>query len=241
MNQHFSASEVFPAVHYTGFFNSEFRHLADYRLFRGHFYHFFTRMLPREPTIITFLRNPVERTISSYEYMRRETGHYLHAEAMRHRSLSEWLHNSRFFYPNSMVTALAADLDPFSIATRARSRLGPKADLDAAIVSYMYSSPPDRVALECAKERLASYAFVGLTERFAESVELLRYGFGWQGGERHQNHNLASGRVQLGDLPPKTQEFLMQTHQLDWELYRFGEGLFESRLAGMRARKLREQ
>lgn len=237
LNQYFSEAEIFPAVHYSGFFGSDFRRLADYRLFRGHFYHFFVRMLPQTPAIITFLRDPVERTISSYEYMRRETGHYLHADAMGYSSLSEWLQHSRFFYPNSMVTALAADLDPFSFVTRVRARLGPNADLDAAIVSHMYSRPPGRPELERAKERLASYEFVGLTERFGESVELLRHTFAWPASERHQDYNLAAGRVKLAELSPKTQELLRQTHELDWELYRFGEELFESRLREIENRR----
>jgi hypothetical protein len=88
--------------------------------------------------------------------------------------------------------------------------------------------------LERAKERLASYAFIGLTERFDESLQLLRHTFNWPEAKSHIDQNMTPGRLRREELTSSAQQLLIQTHDLDLELYHFAKRLFEARLAQMR-------
>jgi hypothetical protein len=84
--------------------------------------------------------------------------------------------------------------------------------------------------LETAKRNLVEhFAWVGVTERFTESVVLLRRTFGWRPLYfRHQN---AAPRTASTQLSPDLLDFVRERNRFDIELHRFAVDLLEARLA----------
>jgi hypothetical protein len=84
--------------------------------------------------------------------------------------------------------------------------------------------------LEVAKRNLLEhFAWVGVTERFADSVVQLRRTFGWRPLYfRHQN---GAPRTASTRLDPDLLALVRERNQLDLELHRFAGELLESRIA----------
>ena len=51
-------------------------YLRRYRLFRAHFYSYLNHFLGTDLAHLTMLRDPVERSVSHFEYVRRAPEHY---------------------------------------------------------------------------------------------------------------------------------------------------------------------
>jgi hypothetical protein len=207
--------------------------LAKFRLFRGHFYYFFHRLLPAKPVYLTFLRDPIERTLSLYDHICRDPAHFQH-NAMR--SLKDGLRDAvrspELLPPNFQVTALACDLDP--VRTMAEARAAHPGGLNEYSVIYgeMTKRPPTRDDLAIACQRLEEIEFVGIVERFDESVKLLCSTFGWKVPE-YESMNIAPTRTRREGIAPDILEALMRAHELDFELYEFAKSLFSRRVSRM--------
>eukprot|EP00931_Biecheleriopsis_adriatica_P053970 TRINITY_DN31718_c0_g1_i1.p1 TRINITY_DN31718_c0_g1~~TRINITY_DN31718_c0_g1_i1.p1 ORF type:complete len:232 (-),score=24.73 TRINITY_DN31718_c0_g1_i1:112-807(-) len=88
----------------------------------------------------------------------------------------------------------------------------------------------NRSALEIAKERLGLMSWFGLTERFDESLWMMNKTFNL-GLERYTpvfNLNLYNSTVSW-----HAREVLHSLNELDLQLYKFAEGLFEERLRAL--------
>jgi hypothetical protein len=179
---------------------------VPYRVFREH--------LPLDTVYMTFLREPVDRVLSHY---------YRHI----HRS----------------------DLKPAD-RVRARERRRERAaSLEEALVEMrlpqvcnlatrFLCGHPTRdddlgaSALENAKANLRNFAFVGIQERFDESLVLLQRMLGLDLVPYLNRHVSVEGRRPAVHEIPDAQRALIEEHnRLDLELYRFGLGLFEDAVA----------
>lgn len=70
-------------------------------IFLGHFPFFYYYFLEKwDIKIIASVREPIERTISHYNYMRLEEGHYEHRKAIQSQSLREYVEIAE--YPNTL-------------------------------------------------------------------------------------------------------------------------------------------
>src|SRR4051794_23501320 len=96
--------------------------LARYQVFRGHFYGFLEEYLGRPLRKFTLLRNPLERTISCYYYIRQYPEHpnHKHATALSLRQFCT--HKStRYLVENYQAGYLASFLytrDPVKLAKK---------------------------------------------------------------------------------------------------------------------------
>jgi hypothetical protein len=71
---------------------------------------------------------------------------------------------------------------------------------------------------------------VGLVERFDESIVIFQNAFGWRApyyAKGMVNHTRPHGKM----LSPEILDWLIERHQLDLELYAFGESLFNKQVA----------
>ena len=226
----FDYTEICPAHDYPEVLPMPPAELSKFRLFRGHFYYFFHRLLPVKPTYLTFLRDPVERTLSLYDHIYRDTRHFQHDAVLSLKDgLRDAVNSPELLPPNFQVTALACDLDPFK--TMAEARAAHPAGLDEYSVIYgeMTKRLPTRDELAIACRRLEEMEFVGITERFDESVELLCRTFGWT-VPPYESLNIAPVRTRRESVAPDVLEALVQAHQLDFELYEFAKRLFSRRI-----------
>ncbi len=191
---------------------------SPFRFLRGHVAFEIGKVLPRPLRIVTMLRDPIERTLSNYEMMRRQPGDPWHL-VVKDMSIGEFVASplTRHLFENTQTRLFGStwDIQRITDITAEKERI-----------------PADLLAV--AKDRLAGCDFVGLTERFQESLDLLTYTFGWFPRSDIESRNVAPvGRLQRDELAPKVLHQLEDRVHLDLELYRFAETLFAERRAAM--------
>ena len=102
----------------------------------------------------------------------------------------------------------------------------------AKLLSYTTTNMSDDELLAKAKQRLASFEFVGITDRFADSMRLLLATFGWTTAMDVPHLNaLPDSTITEQTLSPDTIEKIQEYTYLDTALYHFALELFEKRYA----------
>lgn len=163
----------------------------------------------RTPYHATFLRDPVERVISLYQYHRRWGGDWHREIAENDWSLEQWLEHSKMPWRS-----------------------------DGQLRQLLWHSHPEVLEqeeleerhLEAGKEVLARFAFVGTTERFESDSRSLYAELGLR------TFDLGIVRRITPDKQPvaePTRQLIAQRNRLDLELYSFAaDALTPGRRAG---------
>lgn len=210
--------------------------LATYPLIAGHMGYTVVSLLPTLPRVITMLRDPVARTISRFNYMRQHVTRSARAPWDHDRfldpdvSIDDFLafEPTRRLITNFQVRNLAQDFDLTQTYTDFDGNaMTPKMN---KLFAYTSTGMSDEDLLTKAKNRLASCEFVGITERFAESVELLCSTFGWEVTADRPFFNASPTSTGLNR--PLSKQTLADLHactSLDAELYVFANEIFEQR------------
>ncbi|MBD1851582.1 sulfotransferase family 2 domain-containing protein [Leptolyngbya sp. FACHB-711] len=186
--------------------------LKDYRLFRGHLgFINIPELLPgKEVVNVTILREPIARVISHYEYIRRMPGDP-HYRAVKDMTLAE-------FAQKLTAGKVGKNIQTYHVAKAMRFKLD---DL----------TPEETLAL--AKESLDNFAFVGLVERFQDSLFLLSYILGWKPILNSRKENAAKKKKSFDEIPAETLEIIRENSLLDLELYHYAQEIFETRFNEM--------
>jgi len=195
----------------------KYEEIAPYQLFMGHCaYQVFESFFHTEFKALTFLREPVNRTISHYQHVHRLdvlTGHVLRDAEIRkikNMSLEEFISNTEMKMARSVENAQTLLLGGFENG---------------------FQKPPKEKNLEIAQNRLAQAAFFGITERFQDSLYLMSFIFGWPPFKDQLSLNRAP-EISL-KITPKVENLIQQKVALDTQLYRYGQDLFEQRFQFM--------
>ncbi len=180
------------------FINLPLQHRARIRLVRGHMPFGLHDHIPRNAVYITLLRDPVERVISHYYYVKRTPEHYLHSDITEHDTgLHDYITSSGCPELDNGQTRLLAGVDdniPFG-------------ELDDTI-------------LEKAQNNLhASFAAVGLTERFDETLLLFRKRLRWHALPLYAKQNVTRNRPPRDATPPATLRQIRTCNMYDQRLY----------------------
>lgn len=156
----------------------------DWQLVGGHFYWNIAPILGCEPIRITMLRNPIDRAISYYHHIRRAPRHYAH-ERVVDQTLDAYLSDLRnhAHFRNLMVRSLGQFHD-----LSAQHRIAVKRNESFECRLEAYGGCGDRTMLETAWERVSSFLWVGLQERFDETLALLCRQMGWQMPDDYTSH-----------------------------------------------------
>ena len=173
------------------------------RLIMGHTVFGLHEHVPRPCRYVTMVRDPVRLAVSQHRYVLRTPGHR-HHELAQGMSLEEYIESGLALeMDNSQTRAIAGDIGtPYGGCT------------------------PEM--LEIAKRNLAGhFAWVGVTERFDESVVLLGRTFGWR------DVRYVSANVARSGAPPTEAELdlVRRANQLDLELYEHACRLLDERIA----------
>lgn len=176
------------------------------RVVMGHFYFGVHTFVPSSSTYLTMLRDPVDRVVSHYHFVRHQPSHYLYEAASR-MSLAEYVQFCNRQEPNNdQVRLLAGNVN--------RPNFGTCTD--------------DMLA--AAKKNLASrFSVVGLTEEFDASVLLMKRTFGWR-NPFYGSENIGAVRSRKKNIPPETLRLIKAYNTLDFELYRYARELFRAQL-----------
>ena len=206
---------------------------SKFRFVRGHYGYGFYRLLPKKPIYLIVLRDPKDIIVSSYKMIQRQPG-----EAKRHsipqdKTISELITDPKIEGLNDTQTHwLAIDLDVLSLSKD--MDLEQLADFQPEEHSYFkHPDIPDDELLEIAKKHLSEFAWIGILEKFEESLFLLHYTFGWKPIRNTFKQNVAPSHIQKDELTDEALEKISEWTKLDRELYNYGMELFESRYSKM--------
>lgn len=189
-------------------FIAEFKRLPEARkreikVFQGHIKFGLHERLPQPSTYITIIREPVERIISHYYYVLRTPRHYLYDEVTsKNMSLKDYV-----------CSRITTELD--NAQTRILSGV--------ESVGFGECSTEN---LESAKKNLQEhFSVVGLTERFDETLLLLKRALKWK-NPFYIKQNVTKNRLLKEDISKDTLNIIEKYNELDIELYRYVEEMF---------------
>jgi hypothetical protein len=171
----------------------------EIRFVTGHFPFCTPELLDAEFTMLTVLRDPVERTLSFLRHRRDDTGRSLEAIYEDPWEYETSIHNF-------MVKVLSLTPD----------------EAAAAWVMTHVEFTPDR--LERAKQALASTGAFGLQERFEEFCEVLERRYGWDLGPPLRENTTAPMRA-----PDALRARIAADNAMDVELYEYARELYAER------------
>ena len=194
-----------------------------YRLVRGHF-EYSIRELLDAPICLTMLRDPVDRVVSYYRYIRSAPAHALHQKFSR-MSLVEVLedpaerapisnHQTRLFGRNLNLERVRAKF------TGAEVEFAPLTEDQERRAT---------VDLDLAMARLADLEFVGLAERFDDSVKLLCHTLGIPEHTDYGHKNVTEDDGSEALVSDLCRSKIEGMNTMDRALYRFAATLFEER------------
>ncbi len=135
---------------------------AEIKYIGGHIPLGLHEYLPQPSSYITLLRDPVDRVISEYYYVLRRPDHPFYSKVTsRKMSLKDYVR---------------CEVSPGVVSGQTRAISGVQ-----GVDSMTGSGPISRDILDIAKKNLIEYfMLVGLTERFDESLILLKRALGWR-------------------------------------------------------------
>jgi hypothetical protein len=193
------------------------------RVVKGHMSFGLHEFLPQPSTYITFLRDPVERCISSYSYSKGNRFNPFYG-----RINQENLDLARFLeiapWNNNLQCKTIAGIDrrdyrPVALF-REMTRSG------AAAPDPSVDSSSNAETLQRAQENLRRYfSFVGLTERFTHSLVLLKHLFGWKLSS-YSSYRKSRNRPKRESFDPALIAIVEERNRFDRELYEFGKVMF---------------
>lgn len=103
----------------------------------------------------------------------------------------------------------------------------------AKAMKFSLDSLTPEETLTLAKESLDNFAFVGLVERFQDSLFLLSYILGWKPILNSRKENAAKKKKSFDEISPETLEIIKANSLLDLELYGYAKDIFETRFNEM--------
>jgi hypothetical protein len=179
---------------------------AEIELYYGHFPFVATEMLGTAVVTITLLREPVERTISLLRVMRERRA------PLQGKTLEQIYDDAEVFphlihnHQTKLFSMTAADK--------------PK--------SYLDDIEIDGTRLERATRTLERVDVIGLTERYAAFLDLVRGRYGW----RLEDDARMNAAVEEHDEPDHLRSRIASDNAIDIELYRRAREIVERRGAG---------
>ncbi|MBY0159621.1 MULTISPECIES: sulfotransferase family 2 domain-containing protein [Cytobacillus] len=189
--KHYSEKEIFDHVEIDKMIE-QYNRLDDaerqtLKAISGHHFYGIHEHFLKPCLYFTMLREPIDRVISLYYFLREYPGYY--QDNMKNMSLEEYI-----------------EWDP-------QARNGQTLQLCGS---------QNLANLQKAKENLETFPVFGITEKFNESLYLLKRNFGWSNID-YTKKNITRVRPSLQEVPAKTIKKIEQYNQLDIELYRFAE------------------
>ena len=238
----FDLNSIYPEQVWQKLLLNKPKSFSEYKLIRGHFGHSLRKILPKKPVYITMIRDPVERTISFYHHMRTDpfTNNWVKEFISKNEDLDSLISDpkKRMVFANEQTRHIGLELDVVSLTESLKSKIE-----DFFYESSLPFTAPDIAddkLIETAKRNLSEFTFVGLTERFEESLMLLCYTFGWRPIRKVWNQMVLPNRPSRSDFSEKTINTISECTKLDLELYHHARQIFESRFSQM-VRELKER
>jgi hypothetical protein len=197
---------------------------AGLRVIKGHMSFGLHEFLPQPSTYITFLRDPIERCISSYSYSKGNRFNPFYGrinkenlDLVRFLEIAPWNNNLQC---KTIAGIDRRDYRPVALF-REMTRSG------AAAPDPSLDTGSNAETLQRAQENLRRYfGFVGLTERFTHSLVLMKHLFGWKLSS-YSSYRKSRNRPKRESFDPALIAVVEERNRFDRELYEFGKVMFD--------------
>lgn len=201
----------------------DLRQLRQYRLFRGHFGYTIPQFLRKPPVCLTVLRDPIQRSISHYEHIRREP------KDRRHKLVRGQNMDLKAFaqHPETRLAILNLQTRSISFDLGMKQIRKIRGFAARGVLGTVIEERSDEEMLAIAKTRIDEFPFVGLVERFQDSLFLLSYVFGWYPIRQTRALNAAPKKISKSDLSADVLDLLYDCNRLDLELYDYAKTKFD--------------
>ncbi len=215
-------------------FIDDFSNIFSANLIYGHQFFPFTYILPSPVFIITFLRDPIQRTISAYEYIKRKGEH------IYHKRLTDTIHTidqfvtDKYFWfhsSNMQTRMLGAEYDMHRILQNVRQGTISK-HVAKELIASAERTKCTTTMLERAKSRLATMPFYGITEYYDKSIKLFAHQLNLNMPQTIYKYNTATPqkhKMRNARYTRREVEALTKYNQYDLELFEFAKGVFQDR------------
>jgi Galactose-3-O-sulfotransferase len=171
---------------------------AEIMLLKGHMPFGLHEYLPHPTTYVTMLRDPTARIVSGYYFARKRPAHYLY----------EPINGKNLDLERFVSTGITTETDNGQL----RLLTGHIDDIEIGGCTSQL--------LDQAKSTLSKYfAVVGLSERFDESLLLIKRKLGWNRLPLYRKRNVAEHRPP--ELPKHVLNIIRKHNELDYELYQW--------------------
>jgi hypothetical protein len=180
------------------------------RLVHGHVCFGVHELLPQEVFYVTYLRDPLKRLLSFYNYIFNEPKHYLYAQvALSNMGFAEFLESG-----------LTHEIDNLQVRMLAGDEK--EAPLGGVNASY----------LERAKAHIENFfPVVGLSEYFDESLLLMRKAWDWNFFPYYVRGKVNDApHIRLKDLDDRAVEKALSLNEWDRRLYEWAAERLESQM-----------
>jgi Sulfotransferase family len=168
----------------------------------GHFRPSVRALLPKPSALFTMLREPVDRVLSAF-YYEKEVGFHTIEETPEEYAISS----------DNLMTRVLSDDPTFGARPGEPRREVSERDFEKAVA----------VLNEC--------AFVGVTDRFDESLLLLGDALYWSLSDLvYESRNITKERPRRAAIPASTRNAILKCNQYDARLYACAKQLFAYRL-----------
>jgi len=172
--------------------------LNKIRVVKGHMLFGLHEILPQPAIYITVLRDPVERVLSAFYFIRSYKWHPLY-----------WKFKRENWTLEDFVTRL------------------PRENVQCKMVAGAWEEPCTAEMFEQAKRNLDKhFSVVGLTERFEETLALMKLRFGWK-LKSYSSFNVTRSRPKRRDLPQATLDLISDKNTFDVMFYDYAARLFQ--------------
>jgi hypothetical protein len=186
----------------------DLKDLDRFRYITGHVGLSFLEQFERPPFVFTFIRDPIDRALSSYSYTRAFPPEYQPDVALLGPELYERWQKFRRLARECSIGELI-DRDPeiarAYFGNRQARALGSMAEGDER--------------LDDALDALERVDFVGVSERLEESADWLARRLGWRELSPVPRSNVSAARLSREQLPAETMDALLELTSVDRELY----------------------
>lgn len=228
ISAHFDPEAVLP-VYWAGRIDAQiWSAFRSYSYFRGHFsFGWMRRALAERPVTLTMLRDPIERFLSLFAYAQQEPAVHvpIHRAVFERLSVDDYVADRHLVRTTGGI--FTGNIDPQTSLL--------VDDLDEDTLREMGGSATHTAKgwVETARRLLDSFEFVGISERFEESLLLLCYTFGWRPPVQVPRLNVTRRRPRLDHLSAVTIHRIAEYNKLDVELYEHATRLFDERFRRM--------